>query len=218
MLQLPWISQRRGILLAEAYLQGQSLPVVQELCEQEAFALPKALMRCSLLANASIAQLKDAAQRFQLAKHLAQDRRASNGSASHGDDLSAALQLYAQDSYILLPFSPDVEVQQGIVGSVSALLDFKPRFVLALRQCASARDKLQALLQAAAHQRHLQQPQQGSNSTLRQGPEAVDAAALLAAHQFARDNVAEFEKALQSKGWRVDDVIAWSGQNNVLQN
>ena len=69
-LQLPWISQKRAAVLADAFVASEALPTVEELCATEPFAVPKALLRNATLANASVAQVSEAAGRLQLHKRL----------------------------------------------------------------------------------------------------------------------------------------------------
>jgi hypothetical protein len=69
-LQLPWISQKRATSLAQHFVSGKALPNVQELCSVEPFALPKRLLRSSMLVNASVAQLQSAAEALELHNHI----------------------------------------------------------------------------------------------------------------------------------------------------
>jgi hypothetical protein len=65
-LQLPWLSQKRAQLLAEDFVTGQTLKSVFALCRREPFAIPKQLLHGSIQMNASVEQLKEAADALDL--------------------------------------------------------------------------------------------------------------------------------------------------------
>lgn len=132
-LELPWISQRRAVMLSLAFVRGEPLPNVREACRAEQFALPKQTQRPFVLMNATLAQVSDAAAALPLhaadpapasAAEDAADNRNGNGRSRNGNGtdggaqqvqhaprassgecaaLIAALDMYHDADYVLLP-------------------------------------------------------------------------------------------------------------------
>lgn len=61
-LELPWVSQRRAVMLSIAFVRGSDLPDVRAACRTEQFAVPKQLQQPYVLMNATLAQVSAAAE------------------------------------------------------------------------------------------------------------------------------------------------------------
>lgn len=91
-LELPWVSQRRAVMLSAAFVRGNDLPDVRAACRAEQFALPKQLQQPYVLMNATLAQVSAAATALPFraadaaadARPALQDPDASGGSSQNG--------------------------------------------------------------------------------------------------------------------------------------
>jgi hypothetical protein len=132
-LQLPWISQARAVILARAFVQNDPLPTVQQLSKDEPFATPKEFLQPKITTNSTLRDLEAAAERLQADSCAAAPNGSSISSSDNGSigmdvhtDLSGrttngagdvtrallsasssplqqALQMYSAYDYVLLP-------------------------------------------------------------------------------------------------------------------
>ena len=210
MLELPWLSQKRLTLLAGTFVAEEAMPSVSGLGRREAFIVPKALLPCSILVNASVVQLLEAASSSPAAASptwdgpetlpRGQGQAELSTDAPGPDPLAAALDLYAEEHYVLLP------TRQG-TGAESPLLA-RPQFVLAFKTSVDNAAKAQAVLQAVKFGELVQ----GRGDCQATGV----AAAVIESLQYARTHVGQFRHELGAKGWDVEAVVMWSRQSFLI--
>ena len=149
------------------------------------------------------------------AAHLLQSHTLRSQARTENNALSAALHLYEDTKYVLLPARPEGDAGYGLQSALKEVVDPRPRFMLALASDATDRDKLQAVLQVAAHQHRLHE--QGQQHGAPSDVNYAEVEALMWSADYAQNQIEEFSNQLESQGWDVDDVIMWSGQKNVIQ-
>lgn len=122
--------------------------------------------------------------------------------APSADSLSALLKIYQQEGYVLVPGAPDPTFLL-----VTGLFNREP-LMIGVKEDATSRDMLQAVLQAAWVNEHLKASE----------VEDADLDALLTdSLRITKDLLPNFLSALTAQGWKLDSVLMRSTQSNVIR-
>jgi hypothetical protein len=126
----------------------------------------------------------------------------STGDLASEDHLGAALALYDNERYVLVP-SHELSLPTDLNGSTTV----SPEFVVGIKAGAQDHDRLQATLQAAWHVEH-----RASFAPGRGG----ECECMLQALEHARQQLPDFVEKAEQAGWDPTNVIMWSSQRNIL--
>jgi hypothetical protein len=221
-LRLPWISQRRAVALAAAFVRGHPLPSVAELCSSEALLTPKALLRPRVITNASLAELAEAAAALPFAPVATPAAATGNGAPPrHAAALECVLAMYEDEEYLLLPdtagahaWTPCMQCRErsGRAGAAKAtpgVCCAGGCYLLGVKASCGDRSvsKAHAVLQAVwLQERRAQFPADA----------AGELAALQASLEYLCAHRAAFGAQLRAAGWQDDNVVMWSRRRSSV--